>query len=145
MPTGNCLNDKLIEPQFLTVGDVILIHRHGIEEHGGSPEIRDYNLIESATLAAAQTFGGDFLCQGIEEMAATYWYNLSQNHGFVDGNKRVAARSAHTFLLVNGFDLTFSDEEFFDLAMAVAQNKITKFELVTQIKRHLQELGSTTG
>ena len=38
--------------------------------------------------------------------AAALWESLSQNHPFVDGNKRTAFASVYTFLLLNGVDLT---------------------------------------
>jgi len=31
--------------------------------------------------------------------------SLANNHLFLDGNKRIAFAAAHTFLLVNGYDL----------------------------------------
>ena len=38
--------------------------------------------------------------------AAALWESLSQNHPFVDGNKRVAFAAVYTFLRANGITLT---------------------------------------
>jgi death-on-curing protein len=40
------------------------------------------------------------------EEAAALWESLSQNHGFVDGNKRTAFAAMYTFLAINGGRLT---------------------------------------
>jgi len=71
------------EIRFLSVEQVIQLHADAIRLYGGDPGMRDFGLVESATLAPQQTWGGEFLCKDIAEMAATYWYNLTSNHGFV--------------------------------------------------------------
>jgi death-on-curing protein len=43
--------------------------------------------------------------------AAALWESLSQNHAFVDGNKRVAVTMTAAFLRVNGYRLQFNDAE----------------------------------
>ena len=46
---------------------------------------------------------GDY--KNLSEEAAALLESLVNNHPFVDGNKRVGFAAAHTFLLLNGFDL----------------------------------------
>ena len=67
------------------IDDVLLVHRTLIERFGGSYGLRDRGALESA-LARPQT---GYYRDLIEE-AAALWESLSQNHPFVDGNKRVA-------------------------------------------------------
>ena len=45
------------------------------------------------------------------EEAAALWESLSQNHPFVDGNKRTAFAIAYTFLAINGVRLTAGASE----------------------------------
>jgi len=45
--------------------------------------------------------------------AAALWESLSQNHPFVDGNKRLAVTVTAAFLRVNGYRLEFDDQEAF--------------------------------
>jgi len=59
------------EPRFLTLDEVLSLHADGIANFGGDPGVRDLGLIESATMAAQQTWGGEFLCSDLAEMAAT--------------------------------------------------------------------------
>ncbi|MCW2282562.1 death-on-curing protein [Rhodoblastus acidophilus] len=48
---------------------------------------------------------------GLVEEAAALWESLSQNHPFVDGNKRTAFAVMYTFLVINGAKLTASAAE----------------------------------
>ena len=88
-----------MEPLFLTVDEVLEIHSQQIELYGGSEGIRDFAPLESAIATPQATFNGEFLHPDIPAMAAAYLFHLCQNHAFVDGNKRVAANAAITFLL----------------------------------------------
>jgi death-on-curing protein len=87
-----------------TVPEVLSIHATLIERFGGSHGIRDRGGLESA-LAWPQT---GYYLDLIEEGAAL-WESLSQNHAFIDGNKRVAITVIAAFLKVNGYRLEFDD------------------------------------
>jgi death-on-curing protein len=43
--------------------------------------------------------------------AAALWEILSQNHPFIDGNKRTAFAATFVFLAINGLEITASDED----------------------------------
>jgi death-on-curing protein len=74
------------DPVFLSLGDVIEIHRDQIARYGGDPGIRDLGLLQSAVAIPAAGFGGRFLHTDLFEMAAAYLFHISQNHPFIDGN-----------------------------------------------------------
>ena len=63
-------------------------------------------------------------------MAAAYLFHLCQNHPFIDGNKRVGANSAITFLLMNNWEPTFDNDELVDLVLAVASGGLRKPALI---------------
>ena len=90
----------MAERVFLTVAEVLAIHHLQIEEYGGAHGIRDLGLLESAVFRPQTGY-----YNGIQEEAAALMESLANNHPFLDGNKRVAFASVHTFLLVNGYDL----------------------------------------
>jgi death-on-curing protein len=90
----------MAERVFLTVAEVLAIHHLQIEEYGGAHGIRNLGLLESAVFRPQSGYYTD-----IQEEAAVLMESLANNHPFLDGNKRVAFASAHTFLLVNGYDL----------------------------------------
>jgi death-on-curing protein len=119
----------LIEPEFLTLAEVLEIHAEQIERYGGSPGLRDPAGLESAVATPQATFDGEYLHRSIPAMAAAYLFHLCQNHVFIDGNKRVAANAAGTFLLMNGWDLPFSEDEYTNLVLSVASRVLTKAKL----------------
>ena len=88
-------------PIYLTLHEAIRIHERLIEETGGASGIRDAGLIESALLRPQTGYYQDII-----EEAAALWESLAMNHGFVDGNKRVAFACVDIFLALNGFETT---------------------------------------
>jgi death-on-curing protein len=85
------------ERVFLDMVEVIAIHDHQIAQFGGSPGLRDPGLLEAALFRPQSGYYAD-----VFEEAAALWESLSQNHAFVDGNKRVALAATATFLILNG-------------------------------------------
>src|ERR1035438_1813193 len=104
-----------MEPVFLSLDEVLEIHEQQIERYGGSSGLRDGGGLESAAATPQATFGGEFLHTSIPAMAAAYLFHLCQNHPFLDGNKRVGANAAITFLLINKWEPTFDEEELVDI------------------------------
>ena len=117
------------EPLFLTLDEVIEIHEQQIELYGGSYGLRDAAGLESAVAMPQVTFGGEYLHIGLPAMAAAYLFHLTQNHPFIDGNKRVGANVAITFLILNGLEPAFSENALVELVLGVAQGQISKEQL----------------
>jgi death-on-curing protein len=86
---------------YLTMAEVLAIHADQIEQYGGSRSVRDLGLVESALFRPQTGYYADLI-----EEAAALWESLSQNHPFIDGNKRVAFAATYTFLAINGVRLT---------------------------------------
>lgn len=124
------LPDGPAEPVFLSLDEVIEIHEQQIERYGGSSGLRDAAGLESAVATPQATFDGEFLHTSIPSMAAAYLFHLCQNHAFIDGNKRVGANAAITFLLMNGWEPTFSADELVDLVLSVASGVMDKPKLI---------------
>lgn len=120
---------NFMEPLFLTLDEVLEIHEEQIERYGGSSGLRDAAALESAVATPQATFGGEFLHTSIPALAAAYLFHLCQNHPFIDGNKRVGANSAITFLLINDWEPTFEEEEMVELVLSVASGRLAKPEL----------------
>jgi death-on-curing protein len=121
-----------MDPLFLSLDEVLEIHEQQIALYGGSSGIRDSVGLESAIATPQATFGGEFLHPSIPAMAAAYLFHICQNHPFVDGNKRVAANSAITFLLMNEWEPAFDEDELVDVVLRVATGEVGKATL-TQI------------
>lgn len=62
-------------------------------------------------------------------MAAAYLFHICQNHAFVDGNKRSGANAAITFLLINDWELDFTEDELTDLVLSVVSGETSKSAL----------------
>ena len=114
---------------FLTLDEVIEIHEQQIELYGGSYGLRDPGAVESAVAMPQATFGGEYLHATIWLMAAAYLFHLVENHAFIDGNKRVGANAAITFLHLNGWELVCSEDDLVELVLRVAQGQALKEEI----------------
>lgn len=125
-----------MEPEFLTLDEVIAIHLDQITRYGGSLGVRDFGLLQSALAMPAAQFGGQFLHADLSEMAAAYLFHIVQNHPFVDGNKRVGAVAADVFLSLNNIELTATEEEYERLVFGVAEGKIPKSGIAEFFRSH---------
>jgi len=120
---------------FLTLAELIEIHRNQIELYGGNPGIRDITLLSSAIALPKSTFDGVFLHGDLFEMAAAYVFHICQNHPFVDGNKRVALVAGLVFLELNGISIEDPRGELYSLMMRVAAGKTGKDAIAATLKR----------
>lgn len=91
---------------YLTVIEVLAIHNDQITRYGGASGVRDHGLLEAALFRPQTGYYADLVGE-----AAALWESLSQNHPFIDGNKRTAFAVTYTFLAINGAQLTASAAE----------------------------------
>lgn len=91
---------------FLSVDEVLAIHRRLVEAFGGLGGVRDPGLLESALYRPQTGYYAD-----LAEMAAALFESLLMNHPFIDGNKRVAFFATDVFLRMNGCKLEADAEE----------------------------------
>ena len=108
---------------YIRVDDVIAIHADQIERYGGGHGLRDPGLLEAA-LFRPQT--GYY--PSLTDEAAALWESLSQNHPFVDGNKRTAFAATYVFLLINGLRITASDDDAQDFVLGLYEANQLNFE-----------------
>lgn len=125
---------------FLSLPEVMAIHKNQIENYGGSLGVRDEGMLEAALSQPSSGFGGEFLHPDIYSMAGAYLYHIAQNHPFVDGNKRVATVSALVFLELNGYELNVSEDLLEETVLGVASSKIKKDELVEFFKDNTSKI-----
>jgi death-on-curing protein len=124
-------------PTFLTLNEVLYIHREQIRHLGGSDGIRDMGLLQSALAMPSAEFGGQYLHEDIFHMAAAYLFHIALNHPFLDGNKRVGAMAADVFLDLNGYELQASCEAAFEkLVLDTAQGKTEKAAIAAFFRKY---------
>ena len=96
----------------LIMADILNFHKllSSDENFKTNSTIRDKNLLESAVNNPFQTFCGEDLYKTIFDKAAQLAYGLAKNHGFVDGNKRVAVHAMLVYLAINDYETDLSQE-----------------------------------
>lgn len=115
---------------------VLLLHQLIVAETGGSNELRDIGLLDSALEGIFQTFGGEELYPTKEEKGARLGYTLISNHAFVDGNKRIGMYVMLTFLEVNGIHMDCTNEDVVEAGLGVASGEMNYEELLAWVKTH---------
>ena len=121
---------------ILNKAQIILMHKKLIEATGGSPELRDEGLLESALAAPFQTFGDRVAYPSIQQKAARLGFGLVMNHPFVDGNKRIGAHAMLVLLALNGINLQYTQAELFDIILQVASGEASYENLLLWVLQH---------
>ncbi len=101
------------EPFWITKEAALAMHERQLAEHGGGEGVRDEGLLESALAKPQNLF---FYSDGpvdTSRLAASYAYGVATNHPFVDGNAGSTLVISHTFLKLNGFDLSAIKEDIY--------------------------------
>ena len=112
--------------RYLTLLEVLELHRQIIEQSGGALGIRDLGLLESAIAQPLMTFGGEDLYSSVIEKAVAIGFSIMMNHPFVDGNKRTGHAAMEVFLILNGMEISASVDEQEQIILAVASGKIER-------------------
>lgn len=81
---------------YLSLDEVLAIHKDQVGEHGGCESVRDWGALESALARPKDVYNDT-----ITMKAAAFLYSLAMNHAFMDGNKRIAFFATDTFLRQN--------------------------------------------
>jgi death on curing protein len=75
----------------------------------------------------------------IAEEAAALMESLANNRPFLDGNKRIAFAAAHTFLLINGYDLEVAPQAASEFVMRSLEKGEFRFEAILKwIHQHIR-------
>jgi death-on-curing protein len=91
--------------RYLTLEEVLELHRLALEQSGGLDGVRELGGLESAVAQPQMAFGGQELYPSLAEKAAALGFSLVCNHPFMDGNKRIGHAAMETFLVLNGWEL----------------------------------------
>lgn len=111
---------------LLTVEEISDLHDKLIERTGGSHGLRDQSLLESAVYSAMSGFGDNEAYPSVEEKAARLMFSLTNNHAFVDGNKRIGVLTMLMTLQLNNVKIKYTQTELISLGISVADGK-TKY------------------
>jgi death-on-curing protein len=118
---------------YLTTVEVLAMHADQIERYGGGEGVRDHGLLEAAIYRPQTGYYADLI-----EEAAALWESLSQNHPFIDGNKRTAFAATYTFLAINGAHLTSDVREICIFITSLYEaNRFSFDKLVPWLRDHV--------
>ncbi len=125
---------------YPTLDEVLTLHQLALDAHGGSIGVRDPGLLQSAMAAPRQTMFGEELYPGIADKSAILLYLLTQNHPFVDGNKRTALLVCFWFLESNGHTLDVEKEALYQFTIDIASGQLDKNAVTIWMQEHLRPL-----
>lgn len=121
------------EPHWLSRSVVGIIHTNQIRDHGGSFGVREEGLIEAALDRPRNRWAYE-QSTDLADLAAAYGYGLVANHGFVDGNKRVAFMAAYTFVGINDHELDVPEPEVVRVMLELAESNLTESKFADWIR-----------
>ena len=121
---------------YPTLNETLELHKQLIERFGGLGGVRDLGLLESALMRPQTGF-----YESLSLQAAALLQSLTQNHSFIDGNKRIAFATTAIFLRMNGYRLKVDPDngEFF-LINEVIQNKVSIASIMEWLEKHMKEV-----
>ncbi|MCM2575797.1 type II toxin-antitoxin system death-on-curing family toxin [Streptomyces meridianus] len=108
-----------------------------LAERLGTPEVRDYGLIESALARPRATVFGQEAYPDVWQKAAALMESLARNHALVDGNKRIAWLATWVFLHLNGHPLQaeFDVDEAEAFVLGVCQGHLDLSKIAETLPR----------
>ena len=126
--------------RYLSLAEVLDLHRLVISQAGGAERVLDLGALESAIAQPRVTFEGRDLHPSIADKAAALCHSLILNHPFLDGNKRVGHAAMETFLMLNGYEVGASVDESERLVLDVASGHVSREQLAEWLKKHLAKV-----
>ena len=123
-----------------TIQDIYELHKQLEHAFILSSGVRDENLLASAVNTPFQTFMGNDLYPSLYDKAAQLCYGIANNHPFTDGNKRTALHSMYVYLIINGFDITATQQDVENMIIDIAAGNMTNTELVQWLQKNTVEI-----
>jgi death-on-curing protein len=121
------------EPRWFVRAVADVLHQRLIDQYGGSPGIRDPALVDSALARPVNRWSYSPDCD-LADLAASYAYGLAKNHGYIDGNKRIAFTAMAVFLYINGLLLEAPHDEAVRVMIEIASGERSENELANWLR-----------
>ena len=116
---------------------IIKLHTQLVEETGGSVDIRDEGMLDSAVSTPYASFAGIEPFPTVIEKASRLGFGLIKNHPFIDGNKRIGTHALILMLRINGVTIDYDDQDLIDTILKVADGSFGYEELLAWVKAHI--------
>ena len=122
----------MTEIVWIDLPEVLAIHAHQLDEHGGASSLRDPDLLESALARPRQRHAyGD---PDVFDLAAAYTAAIIANHPFVDGNKRTGFVAGVLFLELNGPTLAASEADATRAVLDLAASEMNEDDFASWLR-----------
>jgi death-on-curing protein len=128
--------------RFLTLGEVLALHRRILAESGGRAGVRDLGAIASALSQPRVSVEGQDAYPTLLDKAAALGFSLIRNHGFIDGNKRIAHAAMDVFLVMNGMEIRAPVDEQERFMLSLAAGKVSRESLTEWLRSNVTHLRS---
>lgn len=125
--------------RYLTLVEILALHREIISVHGGSIGIRDIGSLESSINQPRVTFDQKDLYPDLVSKASAVCYFLVKNHPFIDGNKRVAHAAMEIFLILNGHEIIAEVDEQEQIMLRLAAGEMSQSDFTVWLKNHITD------
>ena len=126
-----------------TIQDIYELHKQLENAFILSSGVRDENLLASAVNTPFQTFMGNDLYPSLYDKAAQLCYGIANNHPFTDGNKRTALHSMYVYLIINGSDITATQQDVENMIIDVAAGNMTNTELAQWLRENTVKIDAS--
>ncbi len=121
-----------MEPEFLSIEDVLLLHEESLARYGGLDGLRDEGGFLSAVEQPKLTY---YYGQGdVFDVAAAYTFHIAQAQAFLDGNKRTGVGAGLLFLELNDVRTRTDDLALYQAAIAIAEKRLDKAGLAALLR-----------
>lgn len=121
---------------ILTVDEIIELYGLMTDKTGGLQGLRDRGLLESAAYSACTSFDEIERYKTVEEKAARLAYAITNNHPFLDGNKRIGILVMLVTLDINEIAMCYSQQELVQLGLSIADGKHDYAAVLSWINSH---------
>ena len=97
--------------------------------------VRDLGLLNAAALRPQTTLMGQDAYPSTAAKAAALLESLAKNHALIDGNKRLGWAACSVILSLNALEIseTVSNDDVYDLVVAVASSRVTLEQVCTTL------------
>ena len=126
--------------RYLTLVEVLDLHRQIIEQSGGSMGVRDLGAIKSAISQPRMTFGGADLYPTLVGKASALGFSIVMNHPFIDGNKRTGHGAVEIFLVLNGLEIVTTIDEQEQIILALAAGELERDAFTKWLQRSVKSI-----
>ena len=123
--------------RYLTLSEVLEVHRQVMAQSGGAEGLMHLSALESALAQPQMTFGGEELYPTLVDKASVLGYALIKNHPFLDGNKRTGHAAMEVFLVLNGHEIRAAVDEQEQVVFQVAASELDREGFTAWLLAHI--------